>query len=182
MINADSAGALCLGHCGWREMRDELSLSWSRLYHYVLKRVRDPHLSEDIAQETMSRLVAYRNSKPVENPQALSFSIALNLIRDHFRQQRPTAALDESLLCPQPLADDVVMHRQRLEAVKEVIARMPPLRREVFSRRRLKGESVGEIAASLDMSIAAVEKHLVRGLSDLQAALGKTQGATGKRR
>jgi RNA polymerase sigma-70 factor (ECF subfamily) len=153
---------------GW--VGEDFSSHWRRFYDFALSKVRDPHLSEDIAQETMSRLAAVAREKPIENSGALGFSIARNLLRDHFRARRPLEELDDSLACPQPLADDVVQQRQRLAAVARVIQAMPPLRREIFTRRRIQGESPGEIAASLGLSPAAVEKHLVRGLADLHQA------------
>jgi RNA polymerase sigma-70 factor (ECF subfamily) len=154
-------------------MNADLRLRWSDLYRYVLKKVRDPAVSEDITQETFTRLFAYQRTRPVDNPPALGASIALNLVRDHFRGRRATAMLDDNLECSQPKPDEVMMHRQKLAILQKVIDRMPPLRREVFSRRRLHGESIADIARSLDLSPAAVEKHLVRGLSDLQSALDK---------
>ena len=159
---------------GWVGLLDDVAANWRRLYSFVLKQVRDPHLSEDIAQETMTRLVAYQNGRSVANPQALGHTIALNLVRDHFRLRRPTAPLDDALPAPLPRADDMLIHRQKLEAVQAVIARMPPMRREVFIRRRVDGESLADISASLEISAAAVEKHLVRGLADLHAALQRT--------
>jgi RNA polymerase sigma-70 factor (ECF subfamily) len=48
---------------------------------------------------------------------------------------------------------------------------MPPLRREVFLRRRLDGVACAIIAADLEMSLAAVEKHCTRAVADLRAAL-----------
>lgn len=154
-------------------MNADLRLQWSDLYRYVLKKVRDPAVSEDITQETFTRLFAYQQSRPVDNPPALGVSIALNLVRDHFRRRRGTAILDDSLVCSQPKPDEVMMHRQKLAILQQVIDRMPPLRREVFSRRRLQGESIADIAQALDLTPVAVEKHLVRGLSDLESALDK---------
>ena len=58
-----------------------------------------------------------------------------------------------------------------LATVQGIIMQMPPLRREIFCRRRLNGESLTEIATTMKMTPAAVEKHLVRGLADIHAAM-----------
>jgi RNA polymerase sigma-70 factor (ECF subfamily) len=48
---------------------------------------------------------------------------------------------------------------------------MPPLRREVFLRRRLDGIASATIAADLQLSLAAIEKHCTRAVVDLRLAL-----------
>jgi DNA-directed RNA polymerase specialized sigma24 family protein len=115
---------------------EDLKTQWRRLYDFALRRVRDPHVSEDIAQETLSRLTEFERDQVVDNRSALGFTIARNLLRDHFRARRPAEILDESLPSPDPLADEVVLQRQYLAAVQAVIDAMPPLRREIFLRRR----------------------------------------------
>jgi RNA polymerase sigma-70 factor (ECF subfamily) len=168
-LTCRTRSGLTYGERGW--VRDDFTATWSRLYHFVLGKVRDPHLSEDIAQETMTRLVAADGGKDLDGQRALGFTIALNLVRDHFRRRKPTDQLHDGLASAEPLADEVVAQRQRLAAVAAVIARMPPMRREIFLRRRVHGDGVGAIADSLGLSRAAVEKHLVRGLADLHRAM-----------
>jgi RNA polymerase sigma-70 factor (ECF subfamily) len=48
---------------------------------------------------------------------------------------------------------------------------MQPLRREVFIRRRLHGQTHAEIAEALDLTPDAVEKHIVRGMRQLCEAI-----------
>lgn len=47
---------------------------------------------------------------------------------------------------------------------------MPRLRREVIVRRRVLNQSCEAIAAELDLSLKAVEKHVTRGPMDLKKA------------
>ena len=146
------------------------------LYGFIVRRVRDPFLAEDLVQETLTRLLAYMRANKVSDAAALGFRIATNLITDHFRGGATTVAataLDEEIACARPTAEQALMERQRVDVFTRALDRMPPLRREVFIRRRLQGQSHREIACALDLSEAAVEKHIVRALEWLHREVGK---------
>lgn len=148
-----------------------------RLSRFVAGKVRDHALREDVVQETLARVVAYVRDNKVDNVAALARRIALNLISDHFRSRRlgATEAIDETLACDHPLPEQVLMHKQRLEAFTRALKDMPRLRREVLVRRRLHGESCEAIARSLNLSPDAVEKHIHRGLRQLHETLAKEE-------
>ena len=130
---------------------------------------------DDVVQETYLRLFAYQARARVGDVKALCFAIARNVLLDHHRAVRRGAhvELDETLVCPLPGADRVVAFRRAVALMAGALERMPPLRREIFLRKRLDGLSTATIAHSLDMSHAAVEKHVVRALHDLRGALAK---------
>lgn len=67
------------------------------------------------------------------------------------------------------------MHRERVRAFGQALETMPPLRREVFTRLRLHGETPREISAALNLSEAAVEKHLTRALEQLHREVGRAE-------
>lgn len=147
-------------------MAADLALYRNSLYSFIFKRVRDPWVSEDLVQETFTRLLAYARAQTVVDARAVAFRIATNLVRDYFRalKRRDTLPLTEELVCDKPIQEQVSIHRQRIDAFNQALAAMPPLRREVFVRRRLHGQSYAEIAAALGLSLAAVEKHVARAL------------------
>jgi RNA polymerase sigma factor (sigma-70 family) len=157
--------------------RDEDGLRWA-LYRFIMQRLRDPAASEDIVQETYVRLYDYRRTRPIADVGAFCFAVARNLANDHLRRHRvaPTVELPEDIACSQPAADDVIAHRQRVETLQAIISDMPKLRREVFVRRRLEGQSPAEIASALGLSVAAVEKHLVRAVADLHLEMSRRAG------
>ena len=146
------------------------------LMRFVAGRVEDAALREDLVQEALLRLVAYGQSNPIRNWAALARKVAVNLINEHFRSRRrhPTQMLDEALPCTNPLQEQVLMHRQRLEIFQRVLQEMPPLRREVLIRRRLRGESCEAIGRALSLSPQAVEKHMTRALRQLHGALNQS--------
>jgi RNA polymerase sigma-70 factor (ECF subfamily) len=144
------------------------------LQRFVDGRLRDRDEGEDIVQETYVRLYDYRRTRPVSDVGAFCFAVARNLVYDHFRRRQaapPSGELAEDIVCPQPLAEEVLDYRQRVEIMMRALKVMPPLRREVFMRRRLDGIAAAQIAADLGMSLASIEKHCTRALADLRAAL-----------
>ncbi|WP_181814871.1 RNA polymerase sigma factor [Sphingomonas aracearum] len=130
---------------------------------------------DDLVQETFLRLLGYQAASRVNDVKAMCFAIARNLLLDHHRAARHRAhvELDEAMVCPMPLADRVLAYRRAVEVMVEALDRMPPLRREIFLRKRLDGLTTAEIAGATDMSLAAVEKHVVRAFADLRNALAK---------
>ncbi|MFS2110901.1 RNA polymerase sigma factor [Sphingomonas sp. Sphisp140] len=144
------------------------------LHRFVTGRMRDGVEGEDIVQETYVRLYDYRRKRHIADAGAFCFAVARNLVHDHFRRLRalpPAAELAEDIACPQPRADEVLDYRQRVDILVRALKAMPPLRREIFMRRRLDGVPGVVVAADLDMTQAAVDKHCTRALADLRHAL-----------
>jgi len=151
----------------------------ANLLRYVGRQVDEAALREDIVQEAFLRFLSFetRPGTVVSNMPALLRRISLNLIRDHFRRGKraPTGELTEDLVCPLPTADQQIERRQLIALVVDVIRAMPPLRREVFARRRIHGQSAGEVAEALGLSASAVSNHVVRALCDLDMAIEKIE-------
>lgn len=145
------------------------------LRRFVHGRVGQHADGDDLVQETFVRLLGYQAASRVNDVKALCFTIARNLLLDHHRAARRGAPieLDEEIICPQPTAERILAYRRAVEIMLRALETMPPLRREIFLRKRLDGFTTAEIAGSLDMSLGAVEKHVVRAFSDLRTALAK---------
>lgn len=149
---------------------------WSGIHavvrRYALSRLRHKELAEDIAQQSMLKAIEYQQDNIVISLHALALRIAGNLISLHYRQSRASDSLDaaEDLASNEPLPDRVAEGREEFEAMQAVLARMPALRRDVFLRRRLEGQSCEDIGRALSLNPKAVEKHITRALIDLKAA------------
>ncbi|MEN7537594.1 RNA polymerase sigma factor [Aurantiacibacter flavus] len=153
-------------------------LDWAHVQAGLLRylRAQGAHvdIAEDIAQETLARLIAISREKEIVSPFALGFRIADNLLVDrHRRDSRYGLALDCEILGDAPSLDRVVDSRRAIEVFQRCLNRMPRLRREVLVRRRLRQESCQAIGEALSLSPKAVEKHITRGLVDLRRAMEK---------
>lgn len=145
------------------------------LARYVRARTNRIDLVDDVVQETLSRLVQQSRQQRLVSVYALGFRIAANLLVDHHRRDsRYAAEPEQEPVSEAPLPDRVIAGRQELSLLSHALAAMPPLRREVLVRRRLRGESCAAIARDLELSLKAVEKHITRGLADLHDAFAVT--------
>ncbi len=144
---------------------------------YIRSRLGNADLAEDIAQETLVRLIGYCDANEVATIYGLGFRIARNLIADHFRSPaRHTTELSDDLMCGDPTPEQIVAARQEVAQILDVLNAIPPLRREVLTRRRLQGDSCAAIARDLNLTPKAVEKHITRGVYDLGQRLLKLHG------
>jgi RNA polymerase sigma factor (sigma-70 family) len=157
---------------------EEWAALTAALSRYIRSRTSRVDIIEDVVQETLLRLIHHGRLNQIVSVYALAFRIAANLLVDHHRRERWYAGeLEEEPMSLTPTPDRVVAGRQELEILSSALAAMPPLRRDVIIRRRLHGQSCAAIAKDLNLSPKAVEKHITRGLLDLNRAIAKSRGA-----
>lgn len=146
----------------------------ARLNTFLRARGARPELIDDVIQETLVRLLTISREKEIASIFALGFRIAENLLIDQYRgEARLAGEPDVEWNCDRPSADRVVDSRRAMEVFQRCLNNMPPLRREVLVRRRVRQETCRTIADDLSMSAKAVEKHITRGLIDLRRAMDK---------
>lgn len=130
----------------------------------------------DLAQEVFARLLRSGALERAQCPEAYLTRIARNLLIDikQSKRSKPTAfySLDEE-------RDAVSCADQtwRIEAAdlshlyRRTVRAMPPKTRRVFLMRRVRRMSYKEIAASLGVSVATVDYHMVQALALCRAAV-----------
>lgn len=126
------------------------------LYRFVAAAGRDHHLAEDIVQETLLR--AQRERGDVRDPRAWCYTVALNLLRSHFRRRR---------WLPLRAADSVegwefVEQQATRDAVHRALAELRPEHRAALLLHTLAGFSHAEVAAMHGISEAAARQRLHR--------------------
>lgn len=133
--------------------------------------------AEDLAHEALIRLI--RSPTQATNTEAYLLRIASNLLRDRFRrdrsQRRPLHDSYETELhdlpSEEPGGDRVYEDRERLSRFLEALDQLPPRCRQVFLLQRYEGLTYTSIAKRLQISVSAVEKHMMRALLHFQARL-----------
>jgi len=155
------------------KMIDELLTSYRELRSYLTSRLRNPDDAADIAQSSFERVYAHAMpaagapTMQIQSPRALLFSTANNICIDIARHNR---VVNEWLQENSELnthtsflsAQDQLEHRQTIEQVALLLDQLPQRRREVFLLFKVYGYSRTEIAARLNITEAAVAKHVVR--------------------
>jgi RNA polymerase sigma factor (sigma-70 family) len=136
--------------------------------HSQFPRLQD---SDDVIQETYSRLLREKDAGRINHPRAFLFTAARNVALDLFRRRRTSGAdavthLDAvHVVEERPHAAEVISRQQELEILAEAVRALPERCRQVIMLRYLKGCSYKEIAAQLNVSLETVKTHMAKGVS-----------------
>lgn len=123
-------------------------------------------MAEDLLQTAFARMLGYQ--EPVVNPDNFLMRVAGNVAIDQDRRDRARPAepltidLHEMLRSDDPLPDEALDARRRLEAVAAALDSLPERTRRIFLMHRLDGYKYREIAELEAISISAVEKHIAK--------------------
>lgn len=150
------------------------------LLQYMCRRVRDRELAADLAQETLARMMKYRNAGDVQDLKLMLFRIANNLVFEHYRvRQRHHAgdhvSLDDigPLKAREPSVESIVDTRQAIDILlKRTITELPTKCRLAFMLSRFDGLSYPQIAERMGITVKMVEKHITKALRACRAAVG----------
>lgn len=158
----------------------ELLLHYRDLLRHLKHKLRNPDDAADIAQTTFAQVYQHALAAPgqasaIESPRALLFRTAHNLCIDQARHRQVVQAWSDerTALNPHPSApsaEHMAAYRQLVERVVELLAQLPPRRREVYLLFRAHGHTQAEIAQRLNITEAAVAKHVVRATLDCARA------------
>lgn len=155
------------------------------LVRFLAARTGSQAAAEDLAQDLYLKIAARPGGSEAENPTALLYRIALNLMLDRARGDRRAAVRDadwraahRTVVAGQDLADDAPADeaadsRQRLSALIDAAAALPPQMRRAFTLHKLEGLSHAETARAMGISVKSVEKHVSAALKALTARLAR---------
>lgn len=128
--------------------------------------------AEDMAQETLLRLMQRMARAPVDAPEHYAMIILHNLARSRWRAQVETIELEEDFACTLPAGDG----RLALETLRRAIAALPP-DQACIMQMVLQGElSPRSIAARLDLPVGTVMSRLARARASLRGQIGLEAG------
>ena len=112
----------------------------------------------DLVQETYLR-IAPSDTAGIRHPKAFLLRVAMNLLRDKFRKDRRRNGAHDQ-------APREALEAEQCDAVllKQVVASIPPLYRDVFVLSRFAGMTYNQIAILRGVSIQTVEWRMARAL------------------
>jgi RNA polymerase sigma-70 factor (ECF subfamily) len=154
---------------------DLYELNFERVYAYVVRRVRDRHLAEDVTSEVFQKALANLANFDWRGIPfaAWLLRIASNLISDQWKKSAKEVVTDNPPETSVDLNLDEVEERAR---VFRLVERLPADQRRVIGMRFAEGKSIREIAHELGRTEGAVKQLQFRGLQTLRAQLGESNG------
>jgi RNA polymerase sigma-70 factor (ECF subfamily) len=156
----------------------------ANLVRFLAARAGSLAAAEDLAQELYLKLAARDRGADIENPQALLYRMALNLMVDRARGEQRATARDTAWrqvartelggvdISDEPAADDAAASAQRLRQLVAAVELLPPQAGRAFRLHKLEGLSHAETAQAMGLSVKAVEKHVSAAVKALTARLG----------
>lgn len=154
------------------------------LVQFLRRRIGNLQDAEDVAQESLAKLLRYRHSEPADAWRGLLYRIACNVANDQYRSSLARHSTDHVSLDHQDIADtehspeERATREQELLLLSQAILTLPPKRQQVYLLKRVHGLSQAQIAERCGISQKMVEKHLAEALADLRRKVGNPSGKT----
>ncbi|HEV2532013.1 RNA polymerase sigma factor [Phenylobacterium sp.] len=157
----------------------------ANLIRFFAARTGSHAAAEDLAQELYLKVAGRPPGEVAENPAALLYRIATNLMVDRTRGEARASARDAHWrgavhttiagedIAQEPPADEAAASRQRLRQLVEAVAELPPQMQRAFTLHKLEGRSHADTALAMGISVKSVEKHISAALKNLTARLGR---------
>lgn len=150
---------------------------FSEVYRYVLYRIGDPVLAEDIASDVFIRLLeAVKNGRaPQTNLKGWLIGTASHVVMDHMRKKyrRPEEEISDSLPDLKPGPASEVDQREQNRMVQSAYAQLTADQQHVLALRFGQGYSLEETATFMNKNVNAVKALQFRALTALQREIGE---------
>lgn len=143
---------------------------YSEVLGYVAKKFYSRSDIEDIVQEAFCNILGAKNIEAIENPRAYLYQTAVNqalkrVRKDAYHQQYIE---DQDLDDLTPTLDSLMLAKNRLEVIENILSELPNKYRKTFELSRVHSMSYREISEELNIPVSTVEKHIIRVLKHLR--------------
>jgi RNA polymerase sigma-70 factor (ECF subfamily) len=148
------------------------------LLQFLRSRTATEQDAEDVLQESLARLLRYRDQESPEGWKALLYRIAANVACDQHRAAASRHSGDHVPLDDLPLVTDEHTPEQRAVYDEQVarltraILALPPKVQHVYLLKRVHGFSRAQIAAQCGISVKMVEKRIATAMALLRSKVG----------
>jgi len=139
------------------------------IFRFCFFRVYNRELAKDLVQETFLKTWEYiSRGNDVKSIKSLAYKIALNLIIDRTRKEKPTSSLEEMSNWGIDLKDQRELSKKietkiEVEKILKAIKKIDPIYQEVITMRFLNELSPKEISLLLGESENVISVRINRG-------------------
>lgn len=138
----------------------------TQLRSYIMKRVQDTDVVDDILQEVY--LKAFTKLHTLKSRGSISgwlFRIASNAIADHYRAQKPRIGIQEKYMTHESERSCLA---ELAPCVRPFIAELPEIYQTALVLSELDGLTQMEVANRLGISLSAAKSRIQRGREKLR--------------
>lgn len=134
-------------------------------------------MANDVAQEVFLRATTSRQIANLANPGGFLYRIARNILIDRARRRHcriVTLPLNEAMDAPFEAEQELALEASDLMiSLKHALAGLPDRTRTVFVMHRFEEKPYRVIQRELDISLAAVEYHMMKALAHIRDRLAR---------
>jgi RNA polymerase sigma-70 factor (ECF subfamily) len=149
-----------------RKFREIFDLYYGKVRSYAYYKTGNLELSEDIVQDTFTKLWERRDMINEATVKPLVYTMADNSIKNHYKHKK--AAFNFIMKTPLSIfsepADFQLDQKEFNQFLNRTLAEIPEKARVVFLMHRMDKMTYTEIAGALEISIKTVEKRMGEAL------------------
>lgn len=155
-----------------------------RIRLFAARRVGDAAAAEDIAQETLRRVIEALRTEHVEHPEALpafvfqtARNVCLHWVRSAARERTAFTRFERETTSPSEESDALgnLISEERARTVRAALDRLGADDRELLTSLFYRGLDAVELAARLGITMAALRVRKHRALNRLASRLGEEE-------
>jgi RNA polymerase sigma-70 factor (ECF subfamily) len=151
-------------------------LNFDRIYFFLVSRVHDRSIAEDLTSEVFHKALANLPSYEWRGTPfaAWLFRIASNAIVDHYKRSNREVQVDdfEHPLAQPDLSSNDLDFIERHVHFFRLVEELPEIQRRVVCERFVEERSIREIAQRLSKTEGAIKQLQFRALRTLRAQIG----------
>ena len=162
---------------------------YRELLNFLARKVSDFNVAADLTQESFARIYAARRAGlAIQNPRALLYQTARNLLVDCYRRadvrsqgvekELEVAPLEPDMcIGPEALEPEVAVEaRQRFEAIAQVVDLLPTRCREAFILVKFDGLTHAQAAQRMGIAVKTVEMQIQIALQACHECMEMLEG------
>ncbi len=155
-----------------RTLRNLLGNSRERLYRMAFAWTHNPHLADDLVQQTMLKALSnQRQLKDMAAAEAWLFRILSNCLKDHYRAKRDVVSPDDVVLSNDTTPEHEAEEKHLVDTVRQAVNSLPLAQRQVVTLVDLEGFAYASVAEILEIPVGTVMSRLCRGRRALRELL-----------
>lgn len=148
----------------WRELNTSLR-------RFILKRVADENIAEDILQEVFCKIHSQIHTlKDIRKLQGWVYRIARNTIIDHYRQKKALAQLPEAMMAFDVDEEDGVIE-ELTPCIESMVEALPEKYRQALKLTAYDGLTQKEMGRELGISVSGAKSRVQRAREKLKSEL-----------
>lgn len=148
---------------------------YHELIYYVQRMVGDKEKSKDVIQEAYSRMLNVNKKTNIDNKRAYLYKLSRNIVIDQSRREKNAAEViyeeEEHSIPEEQQPENQAFQASQNDLLMKIVLKLPKKNQQAFILHVIEGYTRKEISEKMGISVAAVEKHIIRASEKIKEKL-----------